>query len=353
MNTDKPRWFGWLNKIVEWVAYLYSGVIILYFILRLIFWDSFWVVGAIAIFIPLILFPIFLLPIIAAFITKKRWITIISSIICLLLVGWLHLKYFSPHPVASSISQPSIKVLSLNCSWYKTSSENLTHLIQTEQPDIVFLQEIVKKHTQRAFVWLKSNYPYQFTAPGIGILSKYPIQANELLHLAGHRDIQQRAIIKVGDRDIVAYNISVKSPWINSQKILPFFTIPFYDYRERSQEIQDLVQRLRQETLPVIVAGDFNLTDQSQDYSYLQTVLQDAFQTSGLGFGFTWPQGWELSFLIKNSPLKLNYPIFRIDYIWYSKDWGSRSSKVLPTTGSDHLPVETELIATARYSTEK
>ncbi|HAX77613.1 MAG TPA: endonuclease/exonuclease/phosphatase, partial [Cyanobacteria bacterium UBA11372] len=57
-----------------------------------------------------------------------------------------------------------------------------------------------------------------------------------------------------------------------------------------------------------------------------------------------WPHGWELSFLIKNLPWKWNYPIFRIDYIWYSKHWGSRSTKILPTTGSEHLPVQTELI---------
>ena len=115
-------------------------------------------------------------------------------------------------------------------------------------------------------------------------------------------------------------------------------------YPNPAAEIQDLVQRLQKETQPVIVAGDFNMTDQSQDYNYLQTVVQDSFQISGRGFGFTWPHGWELSFMIKNSPWKLNYPIFRIDYIWYSKHWGSRSTKILPTTGSEHLPVQTELI---------
>lgn len=347
MHADKRSFSKLLEKAIAFLAYGYSGLIILYFILRIIFWDRFWLVGFVSTFIPLILFPIFALPIIAFTIIKKRWFTIVSSIACLLLVGWLHLKYFSPRPVAADVSQPSIKVLSLNCSWYKTSSENLTNLIQKEQPDIVFLQEIVKKHTERALVWLRSIYPYQVTAPEVAILSKYPIASSEVLHLAEHRDIQQRAIIRIGDRDLVAYNIQVKSPWINYQKILPFFSIPFYDYRERSQEIQDLVQRLQKETLPAIVAGDFNMTDQSQDYNYLATIIKDAFQTSGFGFGFTWPHGWELSFLIKNSAWKLNYPIFRIDYIWYSQHWKSRSTKVLPTIGSDHLPVETELMATA------
>ncbi|MFB2974068.1 endonuclease/exonuclease/phosphatase family protein [Aerosakkonema sp. BLCC-F183] len=337
------RIWVFLKRAIALLAYSYSALIIVYFLLRIIFWDRFWVVGFVSSFIPLILLPILILPVLALGIVKRRWFSIASSIACILLISWLHLKYFSPHPIQANASQLNIKVLSLNCSWYKTSSENLTSLIQKEAPDIVFLQEVVKKHTQRAFVWLKSTYPYQFAAPETGILSKYPIEFSEILHLAGHRDIQQRAIIKIDNRDIVVYNIQVKSPWINYQKVLPLIGIPFYDYRERSQEIQDLLQRLQKETLPLIVAGDFNMTDQSQDYHYLTTVLQNSFHVSGLGFGFTWPHGWELSFLIKNSPWKLNYPIFRIDHIWYSKHWGSRASKVLPTTGSDHLPVETEL----------
>jgi endonuclease/exonuclease/phosphatase (EEP) superfamily protein YafD len=336
--------FRILQQATKLFAYTYFGFIIGYFILRLIFWDRFWVVGFISTFIPWILFPILILPVLGFFILKQRWFAIAGAIASILLVSWMHVKYFSPHPINASNSQPSIKIFSLNCSWYKTQSPNLVNLIQQQQPDLIFLQEIVKKHTERAFVWLKAAYPYQVGTPPVGILSKYPIIFNETLHLAGHQETQQRAIIRINQQDVVVYNIQVLSPWIRMHNILPFLSIPIYEYADRTAEIQDLVQRLQKETQPVIVAGDFNMTDQSQDYNYLQTVLQDSFQISGRGFGFTWPHGWELSFLIKNSPWKLNYPIFRIDYIWYDKHWVSRSTKILPTTGSEHLPVQTELI---------
>ncbi len=333
-----------LKLATQILAYAYSGFIVLYFLLRLIFWDSFWLVGFVSTFIPFIFLPILILPVLAFLIIKKRWLSIISSIACLLLVSWLHLKYFSPHTFQSNSSQPHIKILSLNSSWHKTSSQNLVQLIQQQQPDIICLQEIVRRHTEKAFPRLQTSYPYQIYAQSVAILSKYPILFSENLHLAGHREIQQRAIIQINQQEVVVYNIQVISPWIRPQKILPFLTIPMYDYTKRSAEIQDLVQRLQKETKPFIVAGDFNMTDQSQDYHYLRTVMQDSFQASGLGFGFTWPHGWELSFLIKNSTSKLNYPLFRIDYIGYSKHWAAQSSKVLPTTGSDHLPVETEVI---------
>ncbi len=332
-----------LQLAAEILAYAYSALIAGYLILRLIFWDRLWPVALAGTLVPWIFFPIFLLPILAFFIIKKRWFAIVSSVACLWLLGWLHLTYFSPQPSPMS-GEPSIKVLSLNCGWYKTSSENLAELIQQEQPDIILLQEIVLKHTQRAFVWLKASYPYQFGQPPSAILSKYPIQSSEIIHLAGHREVQHRSVIQINRQDVVVYNISITSPWIRPHKVLPFLTVPAYEYAERSAEIKDLVGRLQQETLPVIAAGDFNMTDQSQDYHNLSAVMRDAFRTAGVGFGFNWPNGFNLTLLRDNFKGEFKFTLVRIDYIWYSRHWGSRSAKVLPATGSEHLPMGAELI---------
>jgi vancomycin resistance protein VanJ len=333
-----------LKESAKFFAYSYSGFLICYFILKLFFWDRLWIIALITTFIPLIFFPTFLLPIIGLSIIKKRWFTIISAIACIILISWLHIKYFSPKPINITNSQPSIKVLSHNLSWYKTQSPTLLKLINQQKPDIIFLQEIVRKHTERAFTWLKADYPYQIGTPPVGILSKYPIVSSEILHLAGHRETQQRAIIKFNQQEVVIYNMQATGPWLKISKKLGFIRIPVYKYSLRSPEIQDLVQRVDRETLPVIVAGDFNMTEETQDYDRVQKVMQDAFRKSGWGFGFTWPQGWELKFLVKRSNWRLNYPVCRIDYIWYSKHWGAKSSSVLQATESDHLPIAAELI---------
>lgn len=333
-----------LKESAKFFAYSYSGFIICYFILKLIFWDRLWIVGLISTFIPLILFPTFLLPIIGLSIIKKRWFSIISAIACILLISWLHIKYFSPAPIKITNSQPSIKILSHNVSWYTTQLPTLVKLINQQKPDIIFLQEIVKKHTKRVFTWLKADYPYQIGTSAVGILSKYPIVSSEILHLADHRETQQRAIIKFNEQEVVIYNMQATGPWFKRDKILRFLKIPVYKYSPRSPEIQDLVQRVEREFLPVIVAGDFNMTDETQDYYRMQKVMQDSFRKSGWGFGFTWPHGWELKLLVKSSNLRLNYPVFRIDYIWYSKHWGAKSSSVLQATESDHLPIAAELI---------
>ena len=161
---------------------------------------------------------------------KKRWFSIISAIACILLISWLHIKYFSPKPINITNSQPSIKALSHNLSWYKTQSPTLLKLINQQKPDIIFLQEIVKKNTKRVFTWLKADYPYQIGTLPVGILSKYPIVSSEILHLAGHRETQQRAIIKFNEQEVVIYNMQATGPWLKISKKLGFIRIPVYKY---------------------------------------------------------------------------------------------------------------------------
>ncbi|MEG3845692.1 endonuclease/exonuclease/phosphatase family protein [Microcoleus sp. herbarium19] len=330
----------YFKQAVTFCAYSYCAFILCYFILRLIFWDRLWIVAFIGTFTPLIFLPSLFLPLLAFSIIKNRSFSIISSIACILLVSWLHVKYFSPESISFTDSHPSLKILSHNVGWYTTKSSTLLKLIEGEQPEIVFLQETVRPHRKRVFNVLKTDYPYQIDSPPVGILSKYPVLSSEILHLANHPETQQRAIIKFAGQEIVIYNMQATGPWVKLYKILSFIKIPVYKYKQRFPEIQDLVKRVQQETLPVIVAGDFNMTDESQDYYSVQKVLQDAFLKSGFGFGFTWPRG----FFAKRINLNLTYPVCRIDYIWHSKHWGAKSSSVLEATESDHLPVAAELV---------
>lgn len=329
----------YFKQAVIFCAYSYSAFILCYLILRLIFWDQLWIVAFIGTFTPLIFLPILLLPVLSFSIIKNRWFSIISSIACILLISWLHVKYFSPESTSITTFQPSIKILSHNVGWHTTQSPTLVKLINQQQPDLIFLQETVRKHTA-AFTSLKTDYPYQIDTPPVAILSKYPILSNEILHLANHPETQQRALLQFNQKEIVVYNMQATGPWVKMSKILSFIKIPVYKYKQRFPEIQDLVERVQQETLPVIVAGDFNMTDESQDYYKVQKVLQDAFLKSGFGFGFTWPHG----FFAKKINLNLTYPVCRIDYIWYSQHWGAKSSSVLEAMESDHLPVAAELI---------
>lgn len=219
-------------------------------------------------------------------------------------------------------------------------------MILRETPDVICLQETIRENTHGLWPYIETVetlYPDRYFSPGLAMFSRYPIAAKEKFKLANHREFQQRVLLTINQQSVVLYNMQTTAPWIHPQKIWPGLTMPVYQYRDRTEQIQEFLERLQTETLPTIAAGDFNFTDQTQDYALLANSMQDAFKESGFGFGFTWPYGWPLRDLIKMTNWKLTVPLFRIDYIWYSPDWQSDSSQVLSPVGSEHLPIISQL----------
>ena len=97
------------------------------------------------------------------------------------------------------------------------------------------------------------------------------------------------------------------------------------------------MSRLKNENGPWVLAGDFNLSDLSDDYQTLSTKLVDSYNRSWYGFGFGWPSNRTPSVNIPATP------IVRIDYVFHSKDFQSTSAQVLDKTGSDHRPMLVKL----------
>lgn len=331
--------------LISCIVYAYTIFLAVYFILRFLFWDKLAIVGFIGNFIPWIFLPIFIFPIVFL-ILKNKIVFIISCCATLILLGWVHTKYWSPKTLDITNPHSSVVVLSMNVGQHLVEPESLKKVIFEQNADIVFLQEVTDRHIKSIWPSLLENYPYQIHGPlvsekmvGMGILSKYPILSSKDFKLAEEGLVfQQRSVIKIGKQKIAIYNIHTTYPWFRFQKEFFFVTVPIYDYSIRSKEIQALVNLLHNENLPVIAAGDFNMTDQTQDYQYLNKVLIDSFKESGWGFGFTWPAHKNPS-----GEINLTQPIVRIDYIMHSDNWNSHLTQVLPKIGSDHLPIKTKL----------
>ena len=62
-----------------------------------------------------------------------------------------------------------------------------------------------------------------------------------------------------------------------------------YNDTTRNNEIAFLLKTLETESLPYLVAGDFNTSDQSVSYQLLHDKLGDTFREAGIGFGGSWP----------------------------------------------------------------
>lgn len=96
-----------------------------------------------------------------------------------------------------------------------------------------------------------------------------------------------------------------------------------------------LVERLKNEIGPVIVAGDMNTPAMGPIHNGLTSLLQDAHLAAGSGFGYTFPGD-------TRNPLALAQPWLRLDQIHASQHWEVLRCSVHEMP-SQHWPVFAEL----------
>jgi endonuclease/exonuclease/phosphatase (EEP) superfamily protein YafD len=110
---------------------------------------------------------------------------------------------------------------------------------------------------------------------------------------------------------------------------------PFYPVLQH-QDITTLTQFVRTRRLPLIVAGDFNMTPWTDQ-------LQAFTRATGLGrfnnFNFTWLMRW------RNYPFT---PLFAIDQVFASPSFTKIATWGGPRLGSDHRPVVADIALAAR-----
>lgn len=99
-----------------------------------------------------------------------------------------------------------------------------------------------------------------------------------------------------------------------------------HQYAEnRIAQVKELIDLFRDEQKPVILAGDFNMTPDSEEYKILTEFFYDAAVLKG-NPAMTFPA---------------HDPEIRIDYFFLSKkyNWTVESLETPSTTVSDHLPL--------------
>jgi vancomycin resistance protein VanJ len=107
---------------------------------------------------------------------------------------------------------------------------------------------------------------------------------------------------------------------------------PLYDaaFAEQTDDLQALIDRASSERQPVVLAGDFNMTDRSRGYRLLSASFADAMR-SGARAGSTYDHGiWAALFL-------------RIDHIFTDSSWCAAGGRALSVPGSDHQAISVDV----------
>jgi vancomycin resistance protein VanJ len=234
--------------------------------------------------------------------------------------------------VAQDADAPTLTIMTWNMRGQHTDLQQTYDLIAEIDADIVALQELTQPAVDFLTPLLEERYRYSalhsyaLSVNGVGIYSAYPILDDTFwLGLLGNMRVE----IAFGETRVVVYNVHPPSPGLRVN------TAP------RSAEIDDLLERLSAETDPLLVVGDFNTTDQSDDYARLTERLIDSYREAGDGLGLTFPNLGYANPLAGALP-----PIIRIDYIFHDDRWQTLSAYVPASSGgSDHYPV----VATLAY----
>ncbi|NDJ52340.1 MAG: hypothetical protein GYB68_04535 [Chloroflexi bacterium] len=216
--------------------------------------------------------------------------------------------------------------------------EAMAQLISREQPDIVAFQELGRSQADVLERDLSDDYPYIAffiegeRVTGTGVMSRYPIIDQQLIYIytANSHMPHMRTVVEIEGQPVTV---------VSAHPLPPAFG---GGYRSRTLPVMpELMTEIDADKHPIILMGDFNMTDQSRDYAwFIDQGFVDTFRETGWGLGLTFP-----TFSRSHRPLP---PLVRIDYIWVTDSFLPQRAWVGDHVASDHLPVLADVLFVPR-----
>jgi vancomycin resistance protein VanJ len=198
-------------------------------------------------------------------------------------------------------------------------------------PDVLALVELTPQATGTYENELAKTYPYHTVLGTVGLWSKLPLSDTQPVEietdvgpLADTKPVEVKMAYNRALRTTVATDhgpLAMYVAHLGSARVNPragFWT----DSRDRNAQALGKAIATEQNER-VVLLGDLNGTMDDRAFDDITSQLHSAQEAAGHGFGFTWPA---------------KFPVVRIDQILV-RGVEPESSRVLPATGSDHLPV--------------
>lgn len=330
-RTQSP--FGFIRRVFVSFFVAMTGAYGLsisgFLVLRAMVGESLSLIGLVNSYVHLLLIPATLLLPLSLLLRKPRLALTQAAPALAFLTAYGAL--FLPRATSTPADAPRFTILTYNLNKENLSVEAVETIIRASGADVVALQELNPPMAEALTTRLVDLYLYSAMHPqadysGQGVLSRYPLSGDMYWQdNLGHQRVQ----VDWTTTSIVIYNAHPSHP-------LGGF---WYDGRIRRRAIADVLNRASRESLPVVLAGDFNMTDQSADYGRVTASLVDSYREIGQGLGFTFPE-------FKNTGLGVNIlpPLARIDYVFHDAHFAALDAQVVAEAGgSDHHPLRVVL----------
>ncbi len=280
----------------------------------------------------------------SALVLRARRLALVAAATALIMaLPWFGLMLrATPAP---DLSRPTLTVVVANVNLSNPDLSALFRLIESENADLVLLQEVTNNHRDQLRSALEPRYPHTSTAFrqdafGQALYSKLPFEGapDVFPQIETMReksfgspfalsDPQIRVRVMFDGVPIVVQNLHLMPPG-DAQML-----------REQRLQFAWLDQWVRSvktstDAPALFLAGDLNSTATSPQHAFLRAAgLREAHDEAGSGLGNTWP---DVGLLAK-------VPGIRIDHAYACNRLTIVSSRVGPHIGSDHRPLVVKL----------
>lgn len=270
--------------------------------------------------------------------TTHALVLAVPFIVFLATIAW---AYIEPRPTLPATGVP-LRVMTANVHYQNGDVAGLRRelLGEARRPDVVLLQELGEEMAARIGTELRDVYPYQALYPdsstrGMGVISQRPFTRSFQPRMGPGQASDQVVAVEHEEREVILVNVHP----------LPFFAQPRISGRgdgtnpltpsgqdEAFEELFRILDEIRD--LPVVVAGDLNITDRQAMYRRLRERLGDAYQSANRAPGFS---------LYPSRTLTWVPPVVRVDYILHSPALVAVDADSGRLPGSDHRWVAADL----------
>jgi vancomycin resistance protein VanJ len=324
------------KSITPGICWLYTGAVVGFLILRAGLPElppSLALVNSLA---PLLFLPVPVVLFLAIGLRAKG--VLLAGAIPLIPFASLYGALFLPHPGRSDCAaHQALRVMTFNLGAHLGQPEALIDLVADQKADLVALQEMTSEIAQTFEQEFSAVYPYRVSRPGetTGLFSRHPILEQEWIAPTGGGRSYIRAVVEWKDETVEIFVVHPLPPgleWYRDTAI----PVGLHDAGPQKQ-IQEIRRRAAAEDGPVLIVGDFNMSDQSRGYTGMAEAFVDAYRAGGWGFGFTFPKGLQIG------RIPLPGPFIRMDYIFHSDAFCTDWARVGCGGGSDHCYVLAQL----------
>ena len=295
---------------------------------RVVAWDSRSTLVALNALTPFLFLPAWPVAVVAGL--SRRWPLLGAAVVVVV----AHAAFVAPE-LAAREPVPAVprevrhlRLFNANVLFLNPDVTGIAREIAAAAPDVVFLQESTPAlaaviEAAGALDELPHRVAVARTDPAAALLaSRFPLLDHDVVEVGGG-PVLIRATVDAGWGPIRLYAVHTPAPVGDGR-------------RRWAEALRMVAYEVRQERLPVVVAGDFNATWSHRAFrELLDAGLTDGAAARGRPFQLTWPRDRHLL-----------PPMVRIDHVLTGPGLAVTAIRTGRGEGSDHRPVVADIAPT-------